>query len=165
MKKGQFKLSGTSVSDELAVAYLLEASTGKTVRVAKGKEINGMVIDAVEANRVVLKQGEETEELVLRTASSPPAPKVTTPVPAAVPAGGAAPVQAVQSQPVNVPPRPATPQAAVPPNMLVPAPGSSQLPGFVMAFPPGSNPAQAAPAEGAGNPAQRRRRGQTPQQQ
>ena len=163
MKKGQFKLSGTSVNNDLTVAFLLETATGKTVRVTKGKEVNGMTLDAVEPDRVVLKQGDETEELVLRTAASPPAPKVVVPPPGTAPAGpGVAPPMA-QPQPT---PRPALPQAGVAPNMLSPPPGSSQLPGFVM--PPSPAPAaaqtQAAPAD-AGNPAQRRRRNPAQQQQ
>lgn len=163
MKKGQFKLSGTSVNNDLTVAFLLETATGKTVRVTKGKEVNGMTLDAVEANRVVLKQGDETEELVLRTASSPPAPRVVAPPPGTAPAGPGVVPPMTQPQPA---PRPALPQNAVAPNVLVPSPGSSQLPGFVM--PPSSAPAaaqtQVAPTD-AGNPAQRRRRIPAQQQQ
>lgn len=172
MKKGQFKLSGTSVSNELTVAFLLETATGKTVRVAKGKEINGMTLDIVDGNRAVLKLGEETEELLLRTASSPPVARVAVPVPGSMPAGpgatapGAQPltggVTGTVPPPPIPPPRTVAPQPAGVPNPLVPAPGSSQLPGFVMP----SNPpnAQAAPAD-AGTPGQRRRRVQTPPQE
>ncbi|MBL0122194.1 MAG: hypothetical protein IPP88_05500 [Betaproteobacteria bacterium] len=162
MKKGQFKLSGTSVSNDLTVAFLRETATGKTVRVTKGKEINGMVLEAVEANRVVLKQGEETEELTLRTAASPPPapmaaahapPSVVTPTP-----GGAQPaVATVMAETAQPAPRPV-------PNPVVPASGSSQLPGFVL--PNGTAQVatpSAAPAESA--VAQRRRRFQTTPQQ
>lgn len=169
MKKGQFKLSGTSISNDLTVAYLIEVASGKTVRVTKGKEINGMTMDTVEANRVVLKQGEETEELVLRTAASPPVKAVPAPAPGGFPSAGTPP-PLPGAPPVNnfaPPPQPAvantvpTPQANAPtPGVLTP--GSSQMPGFVMpqgqTQAPGATPADA-------NAAQRRRRLQaTPQQ-
>lgn len=162
MKKGQFKLSGTSVSNDLTIAFLRETSTGKTVRVTKGKEINGMVLDTVEPNRVVLKQGEETEELTLRTASSPPPPpKVAAQAPPGVPVTGSGGVQPV----ANVTPDAAQPAPRPPTNPLVAAPGNSQLPGFVLpaGSAPTATPAAVPPAESA--VAQRRRRFQTTPQQ
>ena len=81
MKKGQYKLTGTSMAPDLSVAYLQEVSSGKTIRVTKGLEINGIKLDVVEASRVVLKQGDDSEELTLRTAASPPRPPTpATPV-------------------------------------------------------------------------------------
>ncbi len=160
MKKGQFKLSGTSVNSDLTIAFLRETATGKTVRVTKGKEVNGMTLDTVEANRVVLKQGEETEELTLRTASSPPPPPVAAAqavpgAPAGAP-GGVQPVASVNVGAAQPAPRPAS-------NPLVPVPGNSQLPGFVL--PAGGAPA-VAPVPPADNAvAQRRRRFQTTPQQ
>jgi len=95
----QFKLTGTSVNAEQSVAFLLETASGKTHWLRKGKEINGITLDSVEARRVVLKQGEETEELSLRTAPSPPAPRPTV-APAAAPgAQPAAPGQAAPTPP------------------------------------------------------------------
>lgn len=175
MKKGQFKLSGTSVSNDLALAFLFETATGKTVRITKGKEINGMMLETVEANRIVLKQGEETEELTLRTAASPPAPpKPPVPVPSApgmppIPGnpGGAPPatVQPVAGVNVGVAPQPPTRPQPVG-NPLVPLPGNSQLPGFVLSpAAAAAAAAQAAPPAEDGNTQQRRRRFQgTPQQ-
>ncbi len=176
MKKGQFKLNGTSVSNDLALAFLFETATGKTVRITKGKEINGMTLETVEANRIVLKQGEETEELTLRTAASPPAPpKPALPppnVPGAPPVPGNPGAQLANVQPVagvnvGAPPQvPTRPQPVG--NPSVPLPGNSQMPGFVL--PPGAAAAAAAAAQAAppaedGNTQQRRRRFQgTPQQ-
>lgn len=71
MKKGQFKLSGTTVSAGISVAYLVETATNKTHRVNLGSAINGIMVERVEANRVVMKQGDETEELTLRSSASP----------------------------------------------------------------------------------------------
>ncbi len=165
MKKGQFKLSGTSVNSDLTIAFLLETATGKTMRVTKGKEINGMTLDAVEANRVVLKQGEESEELTLRTAPSPPKPvQPNIPPPGMVP--GVAPSAPVAGQPVAAPATPVQRPMSQPPNAIVPAPGSSQLPGFVNPSAILSAPTQAAPvAESNTTTAQRRRRFQTTPQQ
>jgi hypothetical protein len=163
MKKGQFKLSGTSVNNDLTIAFLRETTTGKTIRVTKGKEVNGMILDTVEANRVVLKQGDETEELTLRTASSPPPPPITaaqaTPITPGAPAG-----TPPETQPVATVSAGTTPAPRSAPNPLVPAAGSSQLPGFVMpsAVTPAATPAT-PPAENA--VAQRRRRFQTTPQQ
>jgi hypothetical protein len=81
MKKGQYKLTGTSINDTLTMVFLLETATGKTLRAAKGKEIVGtrIVVDSVDPSRVVLKQGEDTEELKLSTAPSPPRPVAPPP--------------------------------------------------------------------------------------
>jgi len=162
MKMGQFKLSGTSVSGELTVAYLIEISSGKTVRVTKGKEINGILLDIVEDNRVVLKQGEETEELVLRTAASPPVKAAPAAPPTAVPGFPAPGIQ----PPVAPPPVAAVapvPQAILP-NQAGPSPGHSQLPGFVMPSATAGQAQNIAPADPAGA-AQRRRRIQGQPQQ
>lgn len=168
MKKGQFKLSGTAVNSDLTIAYLREVTSGKTVRVAKGKEINGMTLATVEVNRVVLKQGEETEELMLGTAPSPPAPaKVAPPPPGPAqalqptpPAGAPPPVASVDaSAPSQARPIP------LPPNALVPAPGQAVLPGFVMPAGGAPAPTQVVPSSDPATTAQRRRRFQpTPQQ-
>ncbi len=161
MKKGQFKLNGTSVSNELALAFLFETATGKTVRITKGKEINGMTLDIVEANRIVLKQGDETEELTLRTAASPPKPLVPVLVPGSPPS--------IPGVPPGTPPTGVANVVSVPPatrpqsafNPLVPLPGSSQLPGFVMPSAVTPQITQAVPQSEGGDPGQRRRRFQT----
>ncbi|MEP7154188.1 MAG: hypothetical protein ABI905_00340 [Betaproteobacteria bacterium] len=158
MKKGQFKLSGTSVSGELTVAFLVELSSGKTVRVTKGKEINGITLDTVEGNRVVLKQGDETEELVLRTAASPP---VRTPPPAPpgpVPAFSPVPGQPGMQRPPPVASVVPVPPGVMPPAPTVPNPGSSQLPGFVMPSAAAGQAPGAAPTVDPANAAQQRRR-------
>jgi hypothetical protein len=74
MKKGQFKLAGTSVSEGFSVAYLVETANNKTHRVNLGAEINGIKVERVEATRVVMKQGDDSEELTLRSATSPKLP-------------------------------------------------------------------------------------------
>lgn len=65
MKKGQFVLTGVTVSAEASFAFLREVASGKTKSVRKGAEVNGLHVDLVEPRRVVLRQGQETEDLLL----------------------------------------------------------------------------------------------------
>jgi hypothetical protein len=129
MKKGQFRLAGTTVSEQISVAYLFETGTNKTLRVNKGAAVNGITVESVSANRVVLKQGDETEELFLRTSNSPKPPPPPPPV-AAAPGqpGGQAPGQA-PGQPAG---SPNVAQAAPPPGFT--PPGVNVQPGY----PPGA---------------------------
>jgi len=89
MKKGQFKLAGTSVSAGLSVAFLVETATNKTHRVSMGSDINGIKVTRVEASRIVMTQGEESEELSLRSSVSP---KIAPPAPLAQVAAGGQPL-------------------------------------------------------------------------
>lgn len=77
MQKGQFRLVGTSVSAEAAVALLVDTKTGKTLRAKKGDDVRlgdaSIKVEQVTPTQVVLRQGLETEELGLRTAASPSA--------------------------------------------------------------------------------------------
>lgn len=88
MKKGQFKLAGTTVSAGVSVAYLVETVNNKTHRVNLGSEINGIRVERVDATRVLLKQGDDSEELSLRTSVSPklppPAQVAAAPIPGQV---------------------------------------------------------------------------------
>ncbi len=165
MKKGQFKLAGTSVNKTLSVAYLVDTATGKTVSVMMGKEINGITLDLVEAGRVVLKQGDDTEELRLATA---PSPKIVAPPPVpgqpGQPPQPGQPAVAANNQfyPPGMQPQPGTPIAGV---------GQPLPPGVVV--PPTPNPAAVAAAAAAAaaqaaagdQPAARRRRFQNLPQQ
>ena len=166
MKKGQFRLAGTVVNQEMPYAFLVEISTGKGLRVARGSEIvsTGISVSVVDAARVVLKQGDETEELSLRTSSSPPAPIVAAPgMPGAQIPGVA---QRPPPSGVVVGGIPTMPGVAanVPVPAAAPGPGMAVPPGFVQAAPgTATNPAQVNPADAAA--AQRRRRFPTAPQQ
>lgn len=94
MKKGQFVLTGVTVLPEASYVFLKEVSTGKTQSVKKGSLVNGITVETVEPRRVVLRQGEETEDLPLNiqvparvvaapapTGAVPPAPGAAPPVP------------------------------------------------------------------------------------
>jgi hypothetical protein len=86
MQRGQYALTGTTVSGERSLAFLKETSGGKARTVRKGDSINGMLVAEVSADRVKLSMGGETEELVLRVVTNPK----PTPQPAPPPAQGAA---------------------------------------------------------------------------
>ena len=115
MKRGQFKLAGTVVNADVSVAYLVELAGNKTLRVNKGAEVlgqAGLTVESVDANRVVLKLGDETEILELKTSTSPPAPpltananagQVSVPGVGSVPTPRAAPQPAPQFMPLPAP--------------------------------------------------------------
>ena len=164
MVKGRFRLAGTVLNQDLPLAFLVEIATGKGMRVAKGAEIvsTGITVASVDGSRVVLKQGEETEELTLRTAASPPpqligAPGVAVPGTALKPPPSGVVVGAIPSIPGPVNPAPV--------NLLVPQPGLAVLPGWVQP-PPGAvpNATPANPADAASANQRRRRFQNLPQQ-
>lgn len=107
MPRGTFTLTGTTVVDGTATAFLREVNGGKVRRVRKGETVNGMLVEDVKADRVRLAQGGDSEELVLRIAAGPrttiqpaqPAPVAQTPAAVQQP-GQPAPVQAAQQPPV-----------------------------------------------------------------
>lgn len=63
MKKGQYTLVGVVITPTQRSALLRNVETGKTSRVAMGGEIQGLTLGEVEANRVVLRMGNESEEI------------------------------------------------------------------------------------------------------
>ena len=130
MRKGQFVLTGVTIVPDAAFAFLRESASGKTHSVKKGNMVNGITIDSVEPRRVVLRMGEETEELSLNI--QVPARVATAAAPAAgvPPAPGA--VSAFQSQPAGG----AVPAAGPPP----------ALPGPPAAMPPATPPGPPATA-------------------
>lgn len=114
MKKGQFVLVGVLISPQQRSALLRDVQTKKTETVALVGTVRGMTLGEVEPARVVLRQGAETEELILNVRAGPklptplqgqpgvpPAPAVATALPLATPA--APPVS-----PASAPARPAS---------------------------------------------------------
>lgn len=88
MQKGQFILLGSIITQDVSIALLKEKSSGKTYRVAKGKEINGITLEKVEAQKVTLTQGDDREELLLKINAAPrTVPAQTTAPPVQPPAG------------------------------------------------------------------------------
>jgi hypothetical protein len=86
MQRGQFALSGTLLLDGKSTVFLRETAGGKSRRVVQGDVVNGMQVAVVKPDRVTLKLGDETEELVLAVAKNPR----PTPMPVAVAAPGGA---------------------------------------------------------------------------
>ncbi len=71
MKKGQFVLVGVLISPRQRSALLRDVTTGKTETVAQVGVVRGMTLGQVLPNRVVLRQGEESEELPLNVLTGP----------------------------------------------------------------------------------------------
>lgn len=97
IQRGQFLLTGTIIVDNVAFAFLKEiGGTGRSRSVKKGDSINGMLVAAVEPDRVRFSVGDETEELELKVAKGPskttqPAESAHAAAPGARPGGPAAP--------------------------------------------------------------------------
>ncbi|MDQ6621759.1 MAG: hypothetical protein M3Z31_19050, partial [Pseudomonadota bacterium] len=96
MQRGQFVLTGTTVVDGKATAFLREVRTGKSRRVAQGENINGLTVAEVKADHVKLAMGDESEDVSLKVIPNPrgtpgAAPPPATVVAGAQPAPGAAP--------------------------------------------------------------------------
>jgi hypothetical protein len=71
MRKGQFSLTGTTIVAEGKFAHLVEKATNKAVVLAEGKEINGLKVQQVTPDFVILTQFDDSETLVLSTAKAP----------------------------------------------------------------------------------------------
>jgi hypothetical protein len=71
IQPGQFVLTGTTVVDQKATAFLREVNGGRSRRVQQGETINGLLVAEVRADRVRLTSGDVAEELTLKVASGP----------------------------------------------------------------------------------------------
>jgi hypothetical protein len=74
MKKGQFVLVGVLITPSQRSALLRDVQTNKTETVALVGQVRGMTLSEVEPSRVVLRQGAESEELVLNVQIGPKGP-------------------------------------------------------------------------------------------
>ncbi|MEO5766633.1 MAG: hypothetical protein ABIR52_15140 [Casimicrobiaceae bacterium] len=107
MPKGQFVLTGTTVVDQKATAFLREVSGGRSRRVQQGETVNGMLVAEIRADKVKLTQNDDSEELTLKVAAGPRSTvqPVVAPVPGQAgqpvrPGAPGAPGGAAQGQPV-----------------------------------------------------------------
>jgi len=106
MPKGQFVLTGTTVVDKKATAFLREVTGGRSRRVQQGETVNGMLVAEIRADRVKLTLNDDVEELTLKVATGPRS--TIQPVAAPVPGqpgqpgqpGGPVPGAAAPGQPV-----------------------------------------------------------------
>ncbi|MEO7952809.1 MAG: hypothetical protein ABIR35_01775 [Polaromonas sp.] len=131
MKKGQFALVGVLISPGQRSALLRDVATSKTETVPLIGVVRGLTLGDVQSDRVVLRQGAESEELMLnvltgpklpvapKNPAAPPAlPIPATPAPPAVPPT-AKPASAPASAPVALPAASAPQAGATPPQSPV----------------------------------------------
>ena len=121
MKKGQFVLVGVLISPRQTSALLRDVVSNKTETVTLVGVVRGLTLGEVKADRVVLRQGAESEELMLNVQNGPklpgamqnrPAPQSAA-LPAAPPASAAPPAKpALAPAAVGAAPAPAPLPAA-----------------------------------------------------
>ena len=119
MQKGQYVLAGVIIVGDTKIAMLREKSSGKTHRLEKGQELNGIKLVEVDREKVTLSQGGDTEVLDLVVQKAQPAAAAAAAAAQAQPAGpfaGPAPGAAPRPPgPPGIPTAtPATPQPAQP---------------------------------------------------
>ncbi len=122
MRKGQFALVGVLITPNQRSALLRDVQTNKTETVALVGVVRGMTLGEVESSRVVLRQGAESEELILNVQTGPRVPGVPQPPGAPVPQPVAAPpapiatasAPATQAASAAVPPTPPASAASAP---------------------------------------------------
>lgn len=147
MKKGQFVLVGVLIAPQQRSALLRDVATNKTETVALVGVLRGLTLGDVQPDRVVLRQGAESEELLLNV-------QLGSKLPAAQPTQSAA-TQAA-GMPLVVP-TPSSSAASTSP--VLPQPGSSAGTAAVAAtprpppMPPGATPAAATPPTSPAKPA------------
>jgi hypothetical protein len=114
-ERGKYILQGVTIVGDNRIALLKEKASGRIYRVEKGRDLNGLQVAEVEAEKVTLALGAEREVVELRV-QKPGAPGPGQPAaPAAVNAAGPfAPVAGVPGAPPVVPPPGAGAQAAAP---------------------------------------------------
>lgn len=139
MAKGQFTLQGVMIAGAQRTAFLREKSSGKIHRVDKGRQVKGITVAEVEAEKVTLAQDGEKEELALLVhragapGSTVPPPQVAGPfaAPERSAAAPGAPVAPPPEPPVSQPLPGRVPQAATQPQPQ-PAPGGTAQPAAPM---------------------------------
>jgi len=86
MRKGQFILLGVILTKDKNIALLREIANGKTLRAEQGKEINGMLLEKLEPEKITLKQGDDYEEVILKIKPMQSLPQHPAPVGTPAPA-------------------------------------------------------------------------------
>jgi hypothetical protein len=170
-QKGQFVLQGVIVVGNDRVAMLREKSSGRIIRIERGREVNGIKVVEIQPETVTLSLGSEEEMLSLSVQK--PAPGLPG---AAAPQGGpfASTAPAVAPGSAAAPPvQPAAPPVATVnpfgPRQMI-APGVAQ-PNAAQPAATNPNPAARATTDAAGAPMtqeellERRRARRTPQNQ
>ena len=154
--RGQFILQGVTIAGATRIALLKEKASGRIHRVEKGRDLNGLQVAEVEAERVVLAQGAEREvlDLSVQRPGAPTGGPTPAPPPAGVPGG---PFASPPAQPPRAAATAAAPAAAAP--QSAPGPVNLQIPPGPL--PPGFMPSAPPQTAGGANPSP----GTVPQQQ
>jgi hypothetical protein len=97
MKKGQFVLVGVLITPTQRSALLRDVQTNKTETVALVGVVRGITLGEVEPTRVLLRQGAESEELLLNVQTGP-RPPMSAQAPPGVPPAAVAPLPATPAQ-------------------------------------------------------------------
>ncbi|HLX23297.1 MAG TPA: hypothetical protein VKR38_08140 [Usitatibacter sp.] len=122
LQRGQYVLQGTIVVGDNRVAMVREKSTGKVIRIERGKDFNGMKVVSIDKEAVTLGVGNDEEKLMLNVIKPPASPV------AAAPQGGpfpsATPAPAAGIGPAGGIPVPGQPGVKADPN----APGTKSGP-------------------------------------
>ena len=140
--RGQYILQGVTIAGGTRIALLRDKTSGRIHRVEQGKDVNGIQVAEVDAEKVTLAQGSEREVLELRV-QKPAAqgtPGATPPVAAVdtgpfgpsalatgAPAGGAPIARATPATPGPMPttrPAGAPPTPVTAPAVANPSPGA-----------------------------------------
>jgi hypothetical protein len=144
IQRGQFALSGTLVVEGKATAYLREVNGGKSRRVTKGDTVNGMLVTEIQADRVRLTVGDESEEVVMKIATGP-----KTTIQPVMPTTPGQPVTATATPQGSTPAQPgAIPQARDVAEILAERRRAARAAEIAaQGLPPGAPVPQAAPSE------------------
>lgn len=119
MQKGQFILLGVTIAGDVSIALLKEKNGTKTHRVKKGAQVNGITLEKVEAEKVMLTQSGDSEELILKIQPmAKPAPVPTPARPGQQPGQAGQPGQPADGVPVAQPAPAATAGAKSPNDMI-----------------------------------------------
>jgi hypothetical protein len=110
LQRGQFVLTGTAVSGATTIAFLREASGGRSRTARTGDVVNGMTVAEVKPDRVRLTLGDESEDVVMKVATGPRT--TTQPGPPAVPGQPGAPATGAPQAPAPAAAAPAPAAAA-----------------------------------------------------
>ena len=125
MKKGQFVLVGVLITPQQRSALLRDVATNKTETVALVGVLRGLTLGEVQEDRVVLRQGAESEELLLNVQTGPKLPAAPSapagltpfvvPTPSVAPATPLLPASAPSAAAATARPSPPMPGASAPP--------------------------------------------------
>lgn len=147
MKKGQFVLVGVLITPDQRSALLRDVVSNKTETVPLVGIVRGLTLGDVQSDRITLRQGAESEELMLNVQTGPKLPAAARNPAAPVPAPGL-------PSPTAIPPAaaasaavPAKPAASAPvPAASAPVPAASAAKPTALASPPPRPPPPLNPA-------------------